>query len=144
MITFLGGPSPIMCGDCGGLTPLYRFAPVCADSHYTLYNWIWSYKAADQLDICSGALEADAEKQLTSHYSSLNAAGREFARKFETDSGKPFYYHLLRTESGNERSPDMEACPSCSRPWRLPEAWHGFEFKCEPCRLVAYSVASDE
>jgi predicted nucleic acid-binding Zn ribbon protein len=142
--------SPLCNGQTGAPLPLYRL-PIDDQAREYLYHWQRQYHCQDSIWLYSGPLEAAAYDQLSNPESDLSKQGRSHCSTIETATGLPTYYYLMRYNSDLEPTP--EQCPSCGAPWlaeQTPEAddetafatlrdraWHDFERRCHPCRLVS-------
>jgi predicted nucleic acid-binding Zn ribbon protein len=129
--------SPLRCGDCDDPVPLYRIPPTYEDEYYNIICWQSDYRSCDSLQMNCRTLERAATRQISDPTSSLSQQGRAICQQIEALTGKPTYYHLYRS-AGRRRSAELKRlCPACRQPWLLDQPWHGFEFRCEPCRLAS-------
>jgi predicted nucleic acid-binding Zn ribbon protein len=130
--------SPIKCGDCFGHIPLYRLPKTyVGDEYYDIYIWDRDYRACDTLQM-HGTGEKFGIRQMSDPQSSLAKQGREICDKLTKLTGKPTYYSLYRYKSRTTLIKEKQRrCPSCDGAWLLAQQWHGFDFKCEVCRLVS-------
>ncbi|MBN1510954.1 MAG: DUF2310 family Zn-ribbon-containing protein [Phycisphaerae bacterium] len=136
---FLSCESPLQCGDCRGVVPLYRVPPIAEYGDYEDARfWTYHYQAFDSIWIASGAGERFAYRQLATPDSELSMEGRDVCRRIEAGSGIPTYYHLLRQHGRSRKAERKRKCPGCGGEWLLGESWLGlYDFRCDPCRLVS-------
>lgn len=138
---FLSVLSPIYCGDCGGLVPLYRIPKETEygeSEHFSVGSWEAAYKACDELQMQCGFGEAWGTKQMRDHDSGLAKQGREICRELENVFGVPVYYYLYNSRHISEERDKQRKCPECGDNWLLEEPWYPlFDFRCEKCRLVS-------
>jgi predicted nucleic acid-binding Zn ribbon protein len=136
--SLLDRSSPLCHGQTGAALPLYRL-PIDDGTREYLYHWQRQYRCQDSIWLYSGPLEAAAYDQLSNPDSDLSKQGRSHCGQIETATGLPTYYYLMRYNSDLEPTP--EQCPSCGAPWMTEfeenKAWHDFERRCDPCRLVS-------
>ena len=127
--------SPIVCGDCFKMIPVYRLSHVelpkdCQaeigwQADYELIDKLWFYSSFDRFTY----------SQLSRPKSQLSKAGREICAAYEKILDKPFYYFLFYySDSGRLR----KKCPECENDWVLKENIGNLAFKCDKCRLVSY------
>jgi predicted nucleic acid-binding Zn ribbon protein len=141
--TFLTIGSPLRCGVCFGMVPLYRIPPTDRCEYSDIFSWEGAYKACDTLQIDCGVGERFGERQLQDCESPLSREGRELCSRIEDITGTPTYYYLCRFRGRSLRRERERKCPNCNRRWLLEEPWHKLvDFRCEPCRLVS-SIAFD-
>ncbi len=131
--------SPVRCGECRLPVPIYRLPSPHSDAHLNLRAWAESYKATGRLfTFHDGEIEAFAYAQLSSVSSALTKEGRGVARELERASGTPVFYDIDRHYSEGPDAERENKCPGCGRDWRVEDREAvGFDFFCEPCRLVA-------
>jgi len=135
--TFLSAESPLHCGICFNLVPLYRIPKTHVGEYWDIRNWESNYKACDQLQMGSFA-ERYGERQLYNADSGLSREGRGVAARIEEVSGLPTFYYLHHANGRSLAREKKRLCPECSAKWYLEEEWHGFfAFKCEDCRLLS-------
>ena len=137
--------SPVRCGTCFGVIPLYRLPPTNDYGSYdNTVRWRANYQAYDGLWFRTrGAQEKHAYRQLAHVDSALSREGRAVCRAIEQGTRRRTYYYLFRY-SGRSRERELAStCASCGRAWRLDKPWHEeFDFRCERCRLVS-AIACD-
>ncbi|HEY3493654.1 MAG TPA: DUF2310 family Zn-ribbon-containing protein [Polyangiaceae bacterium] len=139
---YLSPEPPVRCLDCFGPVPLYRLPHVHDQEHSVLLQWAADYRACDTLQMHCTTGERFGERQLGEHDSSLARNGRALCAELEFASGTAVYYYLHKMRSRGRASELERRCPACDAPWLLERPLHGFDFRCEPCRLVS-SIASD-
>ncbi len=135
--TFVQLGSPLLCGGCGCIVPLYRY-PEPSGDHYKAICSESDYQACDTLQMNCSTGERFGTAEISRLDSSLSIRGRAICTTYAELSGIPVYYYLYR---GNGRSLVTErrrTCPGCGGSWLLPErlAPH-FDMKCDDCRLVS-------
>ena len=141
--TFLQIGSPLRCGLCFGMIPLYRIPSTKNPEYYDIFSWEERYRAFDTLYMQSGAGERFSERQLEGFQSPLSREGRELCSSIEKVTGTPTFYYICKFRSRSTRMERERKCPRCNHSWLLDEAWHGlFDFRCESCRLLS-NVAFD-
>jgi len=136
---FLSCESPLQCGDCRGVVPLYRVPPTgeCGDYEDVRF-WEYHYRAFDSIWIASGAGERLAYRQLTMPDSELSIEGLDVCRRIEKAIGIPAYYYLRRHYGRSQKLERHRRCPGCSGEWLLNECWlEQYDFRCDHCRLVS-------
>jgi predicted nucleic acid-binding Zn ribbon protein len=126
--------SPVNCGDCDQPVPLFRLPFVSGEEeHYALRAWEKTYQACDRLFMLSGIGERFGYRQVSKFNSPLMTRGREICAELAKKTERPFYCYLLKYYG-----PPGKSCPSCGRPWKLPQALHdSYEFKCDSCFLIS-------
>ena len=136
---FLDTVTPIMCGDCWLIVPLYRILPIPEDSENSeLLTWQADYKACDTLQMHCRTGERFAIAQMEKHESSLSKRGRKICSKIEEYLGKPVYYYLDHISYKNLEAERDRKCPSCSSEWKLAKPLHSiFDYRCVDCRLLS-------
>lgn len=128
--------SPIVCGDCSGMIPAYKFNHVelpkgCQpalgwQSEYDLVTKLWHFSSFDRFTY----------RQQSSPNSELSKSGREICAAYEKALDKPFYYFLFHySESGRTRG---KKCPVCGNDWTSEEDIGNLNYKCDKCRLVSF------
>ena len=136
---FLSCESPLRCGGCSGVVPLYRVPPTSEHDDYDDVRW-WDhyYRHFDAIWIDSGVGERMAYRQLSRHDSELTEEGRGICQRTEKATGIPTYYFLLRYYGRSSSSERCRRCPSCGGDWLLAEQWlNHYAFRCSQCRLVS-------
>ncbi|MBN2447155.1 MAG: DUF2310 family Zn-ribbon-containing protein [Phycisphaerae bacterium] len=141
---FLTCETPVVCGDCRGVVPLYRIPHTSeCDTYEDIIFWAYHLRAFDSVWIHSGAGEKLAYRELSRHDSETATSGREICRRIEKLSNTPAYYSLLTYYGRNVTTERRRLCPSCGGKWLLDEPWLGkYQFRCDKCRLVT-TVACD-
>lgn len=134
---YLSLESPVRCGACFQPVPLYRLPRTQHDEYADIVSWQSDYQACDSLFMNSQVLERVTHREMSSVQSSLATMGRRICQRIEQHTRVPTYYALMK-HLGRRRSMEQRrSCPSCGGQWALPTPWHHFDFRCDPCRLVA-------
>lgn len=139
---YLSFDPPVRCLDCFGIVPLYRLPYAHDREPLAILQWAADYRACDTLQMHCTTGERFGERQLSEHDSSLSKNGRDLATELERRAGTPVFYYIHKMRSRGRPAELTRLCPSCNSPWLLERSTHGFDFRCNPCRLVS-SVASD-
>ena len=136
---YLDNQTPLMCGDCWSLVPLYRILPTYDESEfYDLLQWQKDYIACDKLQMQCQTGERFGLREMTKVNSSLSKRALELCRKIEKSTGKPVFYYLCHTSARSKTANLKRKCPSCNGEWLLPKQLHKiFDFRCENCRLLS-------
>jgi predicted nucleic acid-binding Zn ribbon protein len=130
--------SPLRCGDCFSLIPLYRIPHTRGEDHSDITSWQSDYKSCDSLQMNSATLERAATREMSRFDSSLSKRGRELAAEISRLTGKPTYYCLYRYGGRSRAQERKRLCPSCGGAWLLDAPWHRlFDFKCDKCHLLS-------
>lgn len=135
---------PLRCWTCAGVFPFYRFEHTGERGTYEdVIFWLFRYRVFDDLWMASRSGERLAYRELSRHDSELSREGREVCRAIERRARVPVYYYLMRYHGRSEAAERRRRCPSCRKPWLLPEPWRGkLHFRCRRCRLAS-NVAFD-
>lgn len=141
--TFLTVGSPLRCGFCLGMVPLYRIPPTDRCEYSSIISWEATYKACDTLQIGCGTGERFGERQLQDFESPLSREGRKLCSRIEEVTGTPTYYYLYKFRGRSLRLERVRKCPNCGHRWLLKEPRYKLvDFQCEACRLVS-NIAVD-
>lgn len=136
--------SPVRCGSCFRLVPLYALPHVHGQEHLTILQWAEDYRACDTLQMHCTTGEEFAEGELSRHDSSLSQQGRSICKSLADQTGRSVFYFLLTPRGATREAELQRLCPSCSHAWHIESPWHGlFDFRCERCFLlsnIAYSL----
>lgn len=129
--------SPLHAGDDGEPAPLYLL-PLEPLLREQLTFWMRSFATHDAVWLDSGALEEPAYDQLAQLDGELVLRARELAASVEAAVGRPTYHDL----HAYYVPPRPEQCPSCDARWVVAEVapgagLGGFDYRCDPCRLVS-------
>lgn len=141
--------SPVSCGDCGNIVPLYKLPFISTygmgdtfpqEDHYNETSWLRDYKAVDRLWMACLA-DRWTGRQLADPQAQLSKVGREICAKIEKVTGKKTYYYLLdhvffHEMSNGKPKPPQKQCPLCGIDWReeKPKESDTYLF-CDNCRL---------
>lgn len=143
LTNYLSKLSPVSCGTCFRLVPLYCLPHIHDHEHLTILQWAADYRACDTLQMHGTTGERFGEQQLWQHDSALSRQGREIARQLSERAGVPVYYFLLKSRGTTTAAELARACPSCGGKWGLATPWHDFfDFRCDACRLVSKRATS--
>jgi predicted nucleic acid-binding Zn ribbon protein len=136
--TYVSFESPLRCGDCFGIIPLYRI-PATKDAEYVdILAWESDYKACDTLQMNCSTGERYGISQLSKYDSSLSKRGIDICNRITTSTGIPTYYYLMKVTGKSNKVELKRKCPSCNGEWFLHETLYGiFDFKCDKCRLLS-------
>jgi predicted nucleic acid-binding Zn ribbon protein len=136
---FLDNQTPLMCGDCWSVVPLYRIPPTYDESEfYDLLQWQKDYIACDGLQMNCQTGERFGLREMTAINSSLTKRGRELCDKIKKSTGRPTFYYLYRPSGRSAAAELKRKCPSCKNNWALQEALHEkFDFRCDDCCLLS-------
>ncbi|UPT66954.1 MAG: Zn-ribbon-containing protein [Sphingobacteriales bacterium JAD_PAG50586_3] len=131
--------SPVKCGACFDVIPLYKLPPHNESGYYEILAWEQNYKGVDTLQINGHAGEEWATEQISNPNSELSIQGRAVCSAIEQNTSVKTYYYL---HNGKETTVEEEldaVCPACKTPWLLSQPLAGgiFPFKCDNCRLVS-------
>lgn len=132
--TFLTGYSPVCCGDCNLLVPLYKLPLMKEEKEYnSLIHWQALYESCDALFISSDVGERFGYCQISNIGSSLSKEGLRICKDMSAMMQKPFYY-FLHKYYGKQRN----NCPICGQSWKLDSALHGlYTYKCDKCGILS-------
>lgn len=130
--TFIEEATPLRCGGCWGLVPLYAVPSPRGDGDQgDLLGWAARYQALDSLYMQSGACEGFAYAQVSSRGSLFGAETMALCKGLEERIRIPVYAYLNRPHG-----PVLDACPECGQGWEREDAAGPWVFRCEPCRVV--------
>jgi len=130
--------SPLRCGNCFGLIPLYRISPTYDEEYNDIICWVDDYKACDSLQMNCSTGERFGIFQISNYKSSLTKRGIDICKRVSDCTGLPTYYYLSRYTSYSRKKEVNRKCPSCGGDWLLEKPLHNlFDFKCERCKLLS-------
>jgi predicted nucleic acid-binding Zn ribbon protein len=132
LTTFLSHETPLLCGGCGGLVPLYTLPTEKEDGDHTeLLAWEAKYRYLDGLWMASEVGEGFAFAQLSRRDRPLMAEGLEICGRYERAAGVPVYAFFNRYYG------DLpERCPDCGGDWTSKTSDGRGRLRCQPCRVV--------
>ena len=131
--------SPLFCGTCRGILPLYRFPPLRDGEFYDVICWQSDYRCCDRLQANCATGERFGTHEMSHFSSSLSVRGREICAQFETLTHIPTYYYLYRYSGRSLKRELRRLCPSCGGRWELePPACQFIDRKCDTCKLVSH------
>lgn len=132
------GTSPIECGKCSGVIPIYRLKELTHDDRYLLISWDTNYKACDELQLGCSVGERWATKQMSDPNSQLSKDGLEVCNRIKKASGVTTFYYLHNYRNISVNKDKTRKCPSCNKAWLLKERLNNFyDYKCDKCELIS-------
>jgi predicted nucleic acid-binding Zn ribbon protein len=136
---YLDQATPLMCGDCWSLVPIYRVIPPNRIfENNGLLGWQQNYIACDTLQMHCDTGERFAIREMSKYDSSLSKRGLEVCREIEKSTGKPVYYYLYYPRAKSREVDTKRKCPSCNGEWLLEKTFLSmFDFRCDKCRLLS-------
>ncbi len=136
--------SPLSCGDCNRLVPLYRIPHTYENRSYEdIVWWAHCYRRFDKLWLDSGVGERLGYREASRYDSVLNREGREACGRIRERTRAPAYYYLKRHYGRSDRAEYRRLCPGCGGKWLLSEPWHDrYDFRCERCFLVSETACA--
>ncbi len=130
--------SPLDCGDCNKVIPIYRLQQLRYDDKMKIYKWEMNYKACDNLQLGCTVGEKWATKQMSDPKSQLSKEGLEICKIIKNATGQPTYYYLFNYRHIPHKKDKGRKCPSCNGEWLLKNQLHEFyDFKCDKCHLLS-------
>ncbi len=131
--------SPIKCGTCFDVVPMYKLPPLFDNGYYPLLSWESNYQACDGLQQNGIVGEAWALEQMENPNSELSVEGREVCTSIEQSTQTPTYYFMRNSKESTIEQELDSICPACRQPWLLTQPLAGgiFPFKCDNCRLIS-------
>lgn len=126
--------SPIICGDCLGMIPSYKFNQIDIPKHIrTVLGWQEDYNLIDKLWFNS-YFDRFTYRQMSNPNAQLSIDGSAICAAYEKALNKPFYYFLFHH---SEARKSITICPKCGGDWVLNEKIQHISYKCDRCRLVS-------
>ncbi len=130
--------SPLRCGDCFGVVPLYKIPRTYDDEYYDIICWQSDYQACDSLQMNCLTGERFGKQQMSRHNSSLSKQGIQICNNITKATGIKTYYYLYRYSSLGKKAELNRRCPSCGKEWLLDKPLHKiFDFCCNDCLLLS-------
>lgn len=131
--------SPVKCGTCFDVVPLYKLPAHAESGYYDVLAWEQNYKAVDTIQINSHAGEEWALEQMSNPNSELSVQGRAVCTVIEQNTSTHTYYYLHNEKETTVEEELDSVCPACKTPWLLTQPLAGgiFPFKCDNCRLLS-------
>lgn len=131
--------SPIKCGTCFEVVPLYKLPPYYEHGYTQVVAWQTNYQACDVLQQNGEVGEEWAIGQMENPNSELSINGRSIAAGIEQQSGIDTYYYLHNSKETTVTEELDSVCPACQQEWLLMQPLAGgiFPFKCDNCRLIS-------
>lgn len=135
---YLCQETPMRCGDCFGVLPLYRFPASYHGEFCDILWWESAFQNCDELQMHCRVGERFGTREISRADSSLSKSGRTICQEWTERTGIPTYYYLYRYGGRSLATEQSRPCPGCGGAWLLPECIHGFlDMKCDACRLVS-------
>jgi predicted nucleic acid-binding Zn ribbon protein len=136
--TYITLESPIKCGTCFGVVPLYKIPKQYEEEYYNIICWQSDYQSCDSLQMNSTVGERFATNQLSNISSKLTTSGLEVCESIRKASKKDVYYYLYKGSGRNHTSELSRLCPNCNGSWFLEKSIHNiFNFMCKKCHLLS-------
>ena len=130
--------SPLRCGRCFGVIPLYKIPKTYDEEYNDIISWQSNYQSCDTLQMNCRTGERFGYQQMSKHDSSLSLNGIEICKRISRLTGKQTYYFLYRYTSLSRKKGLERKCPSCGGEWLLDESFHDrFDFRCDNCSLLS-------
>ena len=131
--------SPLHCGNCFGIIPLYKIPKTYDDEYYDIKCWESNYQSCDNLQMNCSVGAQFGIGQLSKINSNLNIEGLNICKNIINLTGKNVYYYLYHyTNKPSIKNQLDRKCPSCGGDWILDEKLFGiFDFKCDKCLLLS-------
>jgi predicted nucleic acid-binding Zn ribbon protein len=134
----LNNSSPIDCGTCGKIVPLYKVPNLNYGDRTDILRWESDYKSCDSLQLNCTVGERWATKQMSDQKSQLSKQGISVCNKISKLTGVPSYYYLFNYKRISSQKDESRKCPSCNGKWLLREPLLNFyNFKCDKCWLLS-------
>lgn len=136
--TYVTLATPLRCGHCFNIVPLYKIPTTDNDEYYNIICWQSDYNSCDSLQMNCSVGERFANSQMSNLDSSLTRMGLEVCESIASKTNIPVYYYLYKGCGKSHRNENSRKCPKCSGEWFLNESLHGvFDFKCNECKLLS-------
>jgi predicted nucleic acid-binding Zn ribbon protein len=136
---FLTIESPLHCGNCFGIIPLYKIPKTYDDGYSDIKRWESDYRSCDELQINCSIGEKFGMKQLSTINSNLSIEGMNVCKNIMNLTGKNVYYYLDHYVNNPIMKKEINRkCPLCGGDWILKKRLFGrFDFKCDKCLLLS-------
>lgn len=136
--TYAALETPLRCGGCFGVVPLYKLPKTGDDDYHGVIGWQSDYQSCDTLQMNGVVGERFASNQMSNIDTHLSCSGIEVCEKISKNSGKPVYYYLYKWAAKSRAVELTRKCPKCHGDWYRDEPLHNmFDFMCEQCNLVS-------
>lgn len=131
--------SPLRCGNCFGIIPLYKIPKTYDDEYYDIKCWETNYQSCDTLQMNCRVGEKFGMRQLSDINSSLNKDGIDICKRIMDLTQKDTYYFLYHYVMYPKKDKELNRkCPLCGGEWILEnELFDKFNFKCDKCLLLS-------
>ncbi|HLD35982.1 MAG TPA: DUF2310 family Zn-ribbon-containing protein [Planctomycetota bacterium] len=145
--TYISFESPLRCGDCFGVIPLYRIPKTYDDEYNDIIIWQSDYQSCDSLQMHCTVGEKFGINQISKLDSALTKVGMKVCKSIQKATKKKTYYYLYKGIGKSYRSEISRKCPSCNGNWYQKESIHDiFYFLCKKCGLlsnIAWNIKSE-
>ena len=136
--TFISIESPLRCGDCFGVIPLYKIPKTSEYGYYDIMAWQSNYQSCDSLQMGCRVGERFGANQMMKFDSPLSRDGLAICQKIQELTQKPVYYYLNKGSARSEKEELNRKCLSCGQNWlRKKPLFDLFDFQCENCKLLS-------
>jgi predicted nucleic acid-binding Zn ribbon protein len=130
--------SPLRCGDCFGVIPLYKIPPTDDDEYKDIIWWQGEYLSFDSIQLSCGFGERYGKRQISRYDSRLSKQGLDICSNISELTGRKTYYYLYRDTSYRRGVEMKRKCPCCGGEWILDKPLHDlFDFCCNKCGLLS-------
>lgn len=135
---YLSLETPLRCGDCFGVVPLYRIPKTYDDEYHDIIIWQSDYQACDSLQMNCIVGEKFGLNQMFNINSMLTKSGMEVCSSIRKVTKKKTYYYLCHGIGKSYNKEISRRCPSCNGKWHQKEPIHNiFDFMCKKCGLLS-------
>ncbi len=136
--TFILIESPLRCGDCSGVIPLYKIPKTSEYGYYDIMAWQSNYQSCDSLQMGCRVGERFGTNQMMEYDSPLSRDGLAICQKIQELTQMPTYYYLYKGSARSEKEELNRKCPSCGGKWlRKKPLCDLFDFQCKKCKLLS-------
>ncbi len=135
---FISIESPLRCGDCFGVVPLYKILKTNDFNYYDVMAWQNNYQSCDSLQMGCRVGERFATNQMMKYDSPLSRDGLAICQKIQQSTQKPTYYYLNKPSVRSAEEDLKRKCPSCGGNWLSKKLLFDlFDFQCHDCYLLS-------
>lgn len=136
--------SPIICGGCTKVVPLYRIPYLDEDDAMPILSWQSNYQACDTLQMNCQVGEQWTIDQLQEVSSELSRQGLDICARITKYTWTPTYYFLYNYRLISHESDVARMCPWCNQSWYLDQSlefgYFTLSFKCDHCNLISHKT----